>query len=174
MQKTPHKTGQKIDEVIDRLNSRWNLQIPRLHGADARKAGESAEAARKCSSRILALCWNSKINIDEVVNDFEERAARIQSEWICEFALENALERWHPTFTQEAATNESYRQTLTGGWHPAFPTYDQIFPQKGRNFQITQLFPVSQYPGQSSSRTFGGGVRISHDIRGLPEDVFHF
>lgn len=84
MQKTPSKTGKKIDEVIDRLNARWNLQIERLHGAKAnREAGEGAELTRRCASRIRALCWKGTIDMDNILEDFEERAKQKYSEWVC-------------------------------------------------------------------------------------------
>lgn len=84
MQKTPQHTGQKIDQVIDRLNARWDLQVPRLHGVEAKRATDDTELARKCSSRIRALCWKGNVNIDGVIEDFEERAAQKHSEWVCE------------------------------------------------------------------------------------------
>ena len=82
MQKTPHKASQKIDRAIDRLN-RWDLRIPRLHGAEASRAGNDTELTRKCSSRIRALCWKENVNIDGILEDFEERAAQKYSKWIC-------------------------------------------------------------------------------------------
>ena len=92
MQKTPHKTGQKIDQAIDRLNTRWDLQIPRLHGFEANKAGNDAELARKCSSRIRAICWKN-VNIDEVLSEFDETVARKHSEWICKCNKEDIFTR---------------------------------------------------------------------------------
>lgn len=83
MQKTPQKSGEKIDQVIDRLNARWNLQLPRLRGEEAQRAGNDTELARKCSSRIRALCWKNNVNIDGVLDDFDDTAAQMHSEWIC-------------------------------------------------------------------------------------------
>jgi len=90
MQNTPHKASQKIDQVINRLNTTWDLQIPRLHGLEARKAVNDGELARKCSSRIRLLCWKD-VNIDGVVDDFEDRAAQKRSEWVCECDKERSF-----------------------------------------------------------------------------------
>lgn len=82
MPETPHKAALKIDATIDQLNARWDLQIPRLHGLEARRAGDEAEAARKCSSRIRHFCWKANVSIDRIIEDFEERAAQKHSDWI--------------------------------------------------------------------------------------------
>jgi len=82
MHETPKQTGQKIDQAIDQLNSTWNLQIPRLRGDDANRAGNDIGLARKCSSRIRALCWKD-MNLNGVMLEFEERAKIKQSDWVC-------------------------------------------------------------------------------------------
>lgn len=94
MQKTPSKTGEKIDEVINRLNTEWNLQIERLHGERVNKeAGEGFELKKRCASRIRALCWKGTIDIDTIIEDFEERAKQRYSEWVCKC---NSLMRQSP------------------------------------------------------------------------------
>lgn len=85
MKETPRKTGQQIDHVIDHLNTRWDLQIPRLHGAVAEKAGDEPDMGRKCSSRIRALCWRSNVNMAGVIEDFEEVVQHKYSHWICKY-----------------------------------------------------------------------------------------
>lgn len=84
MDETPRKTGEKIDRVIDRLNAKWDLQIPRLRGVKATNAANGTNIQRKCSSRIRAVCWRDSVNIDSVVADFEERADSMHTEWVCE------------------------------------------------------------------------------------------
>lgn len=80
---TPRKTGEKITRVIDQLNSRWNLQLPRLHGIEARDAKNADDVQRKCSSRIRAACWLNNVNMNSVMEDFEDRATSIYTAWIC-------------------------------------------------------------------------------------------
>lgn len=88
MQKTPSKTGAKIDEVINWLNARWNLQIERLHGEKTnREAGEGAELTRKCASLIRWVCWQETIDIHNVLDEFEDKAKQRYSEWVCECNL---------------------------------------------------------------------------------------
>ena len=80
---TPKKTGKHIDDIINHLNAVWNLGIPRLHGIEAHGAGDDSELKRKCSSRIRALCWKNIVNLQGVIEDFEERAKQLNSEWKC-------------------------------------------------------------------------------------------
>lgn len=83
MQATPHKTSQQIDYLIDRLNVTWNLQIPRIHGAAAEKAGYGPNLAKKCSSRIRALCWSGNIDMNSVLEEFEDQVKHLYSHWKC-------------------------------------------------------------------------------------------
>ena len=95
---TPHRASEKIDQVIDRLNAKWNLQIPRLHGNDAEKGGKGHELSRKCSSRIRVLCWKGTVDIDSIMDEFDDIAAQKHSEWVCKYCpLTRATCRWRCT-----------------------------------------------------------------------------
>lgn len=85
MNQTPRKTSQRIDQVIDLLNARWDLQIPRLHGTVAEEAGDGSNLGKRCSSRIRALCWKSNVNMDGIIEDFEEVVQYKYSHWICTY-----------------------------------------------------------------------------------------
>lgn len=87
MPETPSQTSAKIDQVIDKLNSKWGLQIRRLHGTEARQAREGNDLAGKVAFRIRAVCWKGNINVDAIVTDFEERVFAKQSQWICKFEM---------------------------------------------------------------------------------------
>lgn len=81
MDVTPKKTGQKIDQVIDSLNAKWDLQLPRLHGADATEEASRGSFAKRCSSRIRYLCFRTE-NIDSILADYEARARTIYTQWV--------------------------------------------------------------------------------------------
>lgn len=83
MPETPHKTSQRIDQIIDHLNTRWDLQIPRIHGLAAVKAGDGSDLGKKCSSRIRALCWKGNVNMKSVIEEFEDKVQHKYSHWIC-------------------------------------------------------------------------------------------
>lgn len=83
MPETPHKTSLLIDEIIRYLNITWDLQIPEIHGSAAVEAGDSSDLARKCSSRIRALCWKDTVDMNSVVEDFEDKIKHCYSGWIC-------------------------------------------------------------------------------------------
>lgn len=76
MQTTPSKAGLKIDQIIDRLNSTWNLEIERLHGNDAKRANRSSALEKRCAARIRVLCWRGGADVDKVIDDFEESIAQ--------------------------------------------------------------------------------------------------
>ncbi|KAK5088623.1 hypothetical protein LTR05_002843 [Lithohypha guttulata] len=88
MPETPSQTSAKIDQVINKLNSKWGLQIRRLHGTEARQAREGNDLAGKVAFRIRAVCWKGNINVDAIVTDFEERVFAKQSQWIYKPSLE--------------------------------------------------------------------------------------
>ena len=72
--------------MIERLNTRWDLQITPLHGQDASKALNSNKIERQCASYIRALCWQGRIDIlDDVLEDFEEGAKQMHSDWISKY-----------------------------------------------------------------------------------------
>lgn len=73
-------TSRKIDDIIDDLNARWDLSLPKLHGPNAGHT-DSESTARKCSRRIQYLCYKTD-NIHKVIKSFEEQARPIQSQWV--------------------------------------------------------------------------------------------
>ncbi|EHY54951.1 hypothetical protein HRR83_005791 [Exophiala dermatitidis] len=81
MQKTPQRIGSKVSETIDRLNTHWDLGLPRLHGAEAVEAQSKGHLARKCSSKIRFLCFKTD-EIEQILQSFEESARQTQSRWV--------------------------------------------------------------------------------------------
>ena len=116
MEVTPHKASEKIDEVIQRLNGYWDLKLPRLHGFEATKAAESSELAKRCSSRIRALCWKGNVNIDGVIEDFEERAAQQHSNWTCQW-LTPGLHQWKERIANISSSFQTSRHSEKVPYH---------------------------------------------------------
>lgn len=81
MATTPQQTGLKIDKAINDLNAKWDLQLPRLHGYQAREAETKGHLGLKCSSRIRYLCFKAD-DIESVLSDFDDRARQIYSRWV--------------------------------------------------------------------------------------------
>lgn len=81
---TPRRVRHSFDRIIGRLNAPpWGLELPNLHGTQE-IALEHADAedslARKCAGRIRYLCYRD-CKLGKVIDDFEEDAPRICSEW---------------------------------------------------------------------------------------------
>jgi hypothetical protein len=77
---TPHKTSVKIEQVVDQLNAQWDLRLTRLHGAEAESTAHKSIGA-KCFRRIRYLCWKTSF-IDRALDDFQEKAKQIHSQWV--------------------------------------------------------------------------------------------
>ena len=82
MATTPVDKSRRIDHAIDRLNARWDLGLPRVHGVDIAKPTAEITIAEKCAIRIRFLCWTKTDNIDPVLADFDERARKIHADWV--------------------------------------------------------------------------------------------
>jgi len=85
MPETPRHVGDKVEEVFERLNARWDLQLPRLHGLSAevaeRDEKHSTPLDRKCAGRIRYLCFRP-VNLTGILEDFEEQAKYLRSQWV--------------------------------------------------------------------------------------------
>ena len=79
---TPKAVRRNFDQVIDRLNSRWDLRLPRLHGHVAELAENEEAMPRRITSRIRFLCFRPQLNLEGLLDDFEEYAKRIKSNWV--------------------------------------------------------------------------------------------
>ena len=81
---TPKRVRHSLDRIIGRLNTRWDLQLPSLHGTQE-TALEQADAvhslARRCAGRIRYLCFRD-CQLDRVIKDFEDDVPQICSEWV--------------------------------------------------------------------------------------------
>jgi hypothetical protein len=79
---TPRTVRRNFDHVIDRLNSRWDLQLPRLHGRVAELAENEGAVPRRITSRIRFLCFRPQLNLEGLLDDFEEKAKQVKSNWV--------------------------------------------------------------------------------------------
>jgi hypothetical protein len=79
---TPKAVRRNFDRVIDRLNSRWDLCLPRLHGHVAEAAENEEGIPRRITSRIRFLCFRPQLNLEGLLDDFEDFAKRVKSNWI--------------------------------------------------------------------------------------------
>lgn len=79
---TPKPVRRNFDKVIDRLNSRWDLQLPRLHGRVAELAENEGAIPRRITSRIRFLCFRPQLNLEALLDDFEEKAKQVKSNWV--------------------------------------------------------------------------------------------
>lgn len=79
---TPKTVRRNFDQVIDRLNSCWDLQLPRLHGRVAEVAENEGAMPRRITSRIRFLCFRPQLNLESLIDDFEEKAKQVKSNWI--------------------------------------------------------------------------------------------
>lgn len=79
---TPKTVRRNFDQVIDRLNSCWDLQLPRLHGRVAEFAENEGAMPRRITSRIRFLCFRPQLNLESLIDDFEEKAKQVKSNWI--------------------------------------------------------------------------------------------
>jgi hypothetical protein len=81
---TPNRVRHSFDKIIERLNVRWKLKLPSLHGTQE-TALEQADAdhslAKRCTGRIRYLCFRD-CQLDEVIREFEDRGERLCSEWV--------------------------------------------------------------------------------------------
>jgi hypothetical protein len=73
MEKTPKHASLKIATVIDGLNARWDLQLPRSHGQNPVGIPNPSAIAAKCISCIKFLCWK-ETTVDVLIVEFEEAA----------------------------------------------------------------------------------------------------
>lgn len=79
---TPKPGRRNFDLVIDRLNSRWDLQLPRIHGRVAELAESEGPLPRRITSRIRFLCFRPQLNLEALIADFEEKAEEVKSNWV--------------------------------------------------------------------------------------------
>lgn len=82
MPETPKTVRQTFDQVVDKLNSCWNLRLPRLHGGVADSAENDGALRRRITSRIRFLCFRPQLNLQGVLDDFEEKAEGFRSNWV--------------------------------------------------------------------------------------------
>ena len=79
---TPQKVRRDYDNYIHRLNTTWNLQLPLLHGRVAEAAETEDAIARRCASRIRYMCFRPKVDLDGIIEGFEDYAKHVHSDWV--------------------------------------------------------------------------------------------
>ena len=79
---TPKSVRRSFDEVINRLNTRWDLQLPGLHGSVATLAENEGVIPRRIASRIRFLCFRPQLNLEGLIDDFEDKAKQVKSNWV--------------------------------------------------------------------------------------------
>ena len=77
---TPTKRRQPLDDILNRLNSRWNLDLPRLHGSNADRLESTRVLAKRCSARLRYLFYRD-VDLDQLLKSFDEQASVIFSQW---------------------------------------------------------------------------------------------
>lgn len=77
---TPTKRRQPLDELLDRLNTQWNLDLPRLHGLEADRLEATTALAKRCSARLRYLSYRP-LDLEEILTDFDQQASVIFSQW---------------------------------------------------------------------------------------------
>ncbi|RVX71301.1 hypothetical protein B0A52_04875 [Exophiala mesophila] len=77
---TPPKIGQMVDNAIRRLNGKWDLRLPRLHGPDADPSREDESVSKKCSSLIRYLCYKTD-SINGIMDQFDTEILQLFSDW---------------------------------------------------------------------------------------------
>ena len=80
--KTPERVRITIHHAIDGLNDRWDLQLPRYHHQDAVSEGKEVPLARKCYSGIRFLSHRDPYIINDVIENFEDKAKQVKSNWV--------------------------------------------------------------------------------------------
>lgn len=122
---TPKRVRHSFDKIVGRLNTRWNLELPIIHGSQE-SAIEQADAehslARRCSGQIRYLCFRD-CQLEKVIDDFEASVAPICSQWV-----------WKPS--QEEGTLPS--MPVTKGFMSTRPA----LPRKYRPELLKRLFEL--------------------------------
>jgi hypothetical protein len=79
---TPKAVPWSFDQVINRLNTRWDLQLPGLQGSVATLAENEGAIARRIASRIHFLCFRTQLNLEGLIDDFEDKPKQVKSNWV--------------------------------------------------------------------------------------------
>lgn len=115
---TPKHVRHSFDTILKRLNIRWGLNLPTLHGTQE-TALEQTDAehplAKRCTGRIRYLCFRD-CQLDKVISDFEEDVPRICSEWVWKPSQERGTLPTLPVtksyISNRPALPRKHRQTL--------------------------------------------------------------
>ena len=81
---TPKRVRHSFDKIVGRLNTRWDLELPSIHGTQEsalQQADVQHSLARRCSGQIRYLCFRD-CQLDKVIQDFEASVAPICSQWV--------------------------------------------------------------------------------------------
>src|ERR1700733_1438860 len=79
---TPEIVRQRYDNTVDGLNARWDLHLPRLYGRPDELVGKEDDLVLRCVGRIRYLCCRSLSNLKGVIDDFEDYAKYMKSDWV--------------------------------------------------------------------------------------------
>ncbi len=108
---TPQRVRHSFDKVIGRLNTRWNLELPSIHGTQETALAQADAVhslARRCAGQIRYLCFRD-CRLDRVISDFEDDVPRICSEWV-----------WKPSQEEGTLPNMPITQSFIST-RPALP-----------------------------------------------------
>ena len=150
---TPKRVRHSFEKIIERLNTRWNLKLPDLHGTQE-TALENTDAqhslAKRCTGRIRYLCYRD-CQLEEVINDFEEKGTRLCSEWV-----------WKPS--QEVGTIPKMPVTKSFiSTRPALPRkhrqdlLNHLFELLDQEFQLARQSEVYSRTSCNSTHAAGAG-----------------
>ena len=80
---TPETVRYQLDTAIDRLNARWDLQLPKLRGAAALKAQIKGASRSGCTGRLHYLTFRlSKESLERLLDNFDHFAKTAKSSWV--------------------------------------------------------------------------------------------
>jgi hypothetical protein len=79
---TPEIVRQRYDNTVDGLNARWDLHLPRLYGRPDELAEKEDDLVLRCVGRIRYLCCRSLSSLKGVIDDFEDYAKYMKSDWV--------------------------------------------------------------------------------------------
>lgn len=115
---TPKRVRYSFDKIILRLNTRWGLGLPSIHGSQEtalEQADTEHSLAKRCAGRIRYLCYRD-CELDKVISDFEEDGRRMCSEWVWKpLQEEGTLPKMPVTksfISSRPAVPREHRQTL--------------------------------------------------------------
>ena len=80
---TPETVRYQLDTAIDRLNARWDLELPKLRGAAALKAQVRGASRSGCTGRLHYLSFRlSRDSMERLLDSFDQFAKTAKTNWV--------------------------------------------------------------------------------------------